>query len=48
MNACQIVTCGFFVACRTAPEAPDGVEEALDEIAFCVERQITVPHDLTV
>ena len=48
MNACQKVTCGFFVACRTAPGVLDGVEETLDEIGLCVERKIAVPLDLAI
>ena len=48
MNTSEKVSCGFFVACCNSHEVFEGVEETLDEIAFCIERKIAVPLDLAI
>ena len=48
MNASEKVSYGFFVACCNSPEVFDGVEETLDEVAFCIEHEIALPPDLAI
>ena len=48
MNSGEEVSRGLFVARRDAPEVFDGVEEALDEIAFGIEREIARALNLPV
>ena len=48
MNAGEKVACGLFISCCNAPEVFDGVEETLDEITLCVEREVAVPFDFAI
>ena len=48
MDASKEVSGGFLVACCDAPEVFDEIEEALDEIAFGVEREVAMALNLAV
>jgi hypothetical protein len=48
MDAGEEVPCSFFVARGDGAELLDNVEEALDEVAFAVEREITCAFLFTV
>ena len=48
VKAAEEVASGFFVSSCDPPEMFDDIEEAFDEIAFAVEREVTWPLDLPV
>ena len=48
MDASEEVACGFLVARGDAPEVLESIEEALDEIAFAVERVVALALDFPV
>ena len=48
MNAGKEISGGFFVAGGDGPEVFDDVEEALDEVAFPVKREIAVAFGLAI
>ena len=48
MNACEEVSGSFLVARCDTPEVLDVIEEALDEIALCIECVIAVARNLAV
>lgn len=48
MDACEVVSRGLFVTGGDGTELFDDIEEALDEIAFPVEREIAAPLLLPV
>lgn len=48
MQAREEIVRGLFATSRDATELVDKIEEALDEIAFCVEREIAIALDLAV
>ena len=48
MEACEEVAGGLFVTCGDGPEVFDGIEEALDEIAFGVECEVAVALGLAI
>jgi hypothetical protein len=48
MQASEKIAGGFFVAGGDTPELLDKLEEAFDEVAFGVEREVAIPFDLAV
>ena len=48
MDSGEEVSCGLFVTRGDCPEVFDGVEEAFDEIAFGIEREVAAALDLAV
>ena len=48
MDASEKVSGGFLVARRNSPEVFDQIEEALDEIAFGIEREVAMALVLAV
>ncbi len=48
MEACEEVSRGLLVSRRDGSELLDEIEEALDEIAFGIEREVAVAFDLAV
>lgn len=48
MDACEEVSGGFLVTRGDAPEVFDQIEEALDEIAFGIEREVARALDFAV
>ena len=48
MQPCEEISRGLLVACRDPPKMLDNAEEALDEIAFAIEREIAVAFDLSI
>ena len=48
MQPCEEVARGLFVARGDAPEVFDEIEEALDEVSFCVKCEIAVARDFAI
>ena len=48
MDASEETSGSFFVACCDAPEVFDCIEEALDEIALAIEREVARALNLAV
>jgi hypothetical protein len=48
VQACEEIARGLFVAGRDAAELFDEIEEALDEVALGVEREIALAFDLAI
>lgn len=48
MNACEKVSGSFLIARCDTTEVFDVIEEAFDEIAFSIERKVTVALNLAI
>ena len=48
MNSGEEISCEFVVSRGDCPEMFEFVEEALDEIALAVEREVASPRDLAI
>ena len=48
MQTGEEIACGLFITGCDAPEVFDGIEEALDEIALGIEREVAIAFDLAV
>ena len=48
MDTCEKVSGGFLVARCDSPEVFDQIEEALNEIAFGIEREVAMAFGLAV
>ena len=48
MQPREEVSGGLLIACGNASKLLDYAEEALDEVAFAIEREIAIAFDLTI
>lgn len=48
MNSCEEISGEFVVACGDSAKVLELIEEALDKVAFAVEREVAVPRGLAI
>ena len=48
MQPGEKISCGLFVASGDGSKVLDCIEEAFDEVALAVEREVTIAFDLSI